>query len=60
MVRIEETNMTLCPVAIVAGCRNCPVVKICPLKSVIGDYSEKQENTGDAGAKPPPADKSGA
>ncbi len=30
--------MTLCPVAIVAGCKNCPVVKICPAKGIIGDY----------------------
>lgn len=29
--------MTLCPIAIVAGCRKCPAFKICPLKSVIGD-----------------------
>lgn len=29
--------MTLCPLAIVAGCKNCPVVSICLLKSVVGD-----------------------
>lgn len=29
--------MTLCPIAIVAGCARCPAVKICPLKTVIGD-----------------------
>ncbi len=29
--------MTLCPVAITAGCRRCPVFSLCPLKSVIGD-----------------------
>ncbi len=29
--------MTLCPIAVVAGCRKCPVFKICPLKSAIGD-----------------------
>ncbi len=29
--------MTLCPIAIVAGCAKCPAVKICPLKSVLGD-----------------------
>ena len=32
--------MTLCPIAIVAGCRKCPAFKVCPLKSVIGDYKE--------------------
>jgi hypothetical protein len=30
--------MTLCPIAVVAGCRKCPAVSICPLKGVIGDY----------------------
>ena len=29
--------MTLCPIAIVAGCRKCPAYSVCPLKSVIGD-----------------------
>ena len=29
--------MTLCPIAIVAGCAKCPALKVCPLKSVIGD-----------------------
>ena len=29
--------MTLCPIAIVAGCAKCPVVGVCPLKTVIGD-----------------------
>ncbi len=29
--------MKICPIAVVAGCRKCPVFSICPLKSVIGD-----------------------
>lgn len=29
--------MTLCPIAIVAGCAKCPAVGVCPLKTVIGD-----------------------
>lgn len=29
--------MTLCPIAIVAGCQKCPAFRVCPLKSVIGD-----------------------
>ncbi len=32
--------MTLCPIAIVAGCKKCPAFKMCPLKGVIGDYKE--------------------
>ena len=38
--------MTLCPIAIVAGCQKCPAFKVCPLKSVIGDQPA-------AGAAPP-------
>lgn len=29
--------MTLCPIAIVASCAKCPVVGVCPLKTIIGD-----------------------
>ena len=34
--------MTICPVALVAGCQKCPVVSVCPLKSVIGDYQKPE------------------
>lgn len=34
--------MTLCPIAIVASCKQCPAFKICPLKEVIGDYKLDQ------------------
>jgi hypothetical protein len=34
--------MTLCPIAIVAGCKKCPAFKVCPLKGVIGDYKEPE------------------
>ena len=30
--------MTLCPIALVAGCKKCPAFKVCPLKGVIGDF----------------------
>jgi len=36
--------MTLCPIALVAGCRKCPAFSVCPLKGVIGDY-KKEEDT---------------
>jgi len=29
--------MTLCPIAVVAGCKKCPAYSVCPLKSVLGD-----------------------
>lgn len=34
--------MTLCPIALVAGCNKCPVVKMCPLKEVLGDYKKEE------------------
>jgi hypothetical protein len=38
--------MTLCPIALVVGCKKCPAFAICPLKSVIGDYkSEVMRNS---------------
>jgi len=36
--------MTLCPIAIAAGCVKCPIFKICPLKSIIGDYKKPDNN----------------
>ena len=44
--------MTLCPIAIVAGCGKCPAFKVCPLKGVIGDYKPDD-------SKPPPAQEAG-
>jgi len=41
--------MTLCPIALVAGCRKCPAFSVCPLKGVIGDYKKEDETQ----AKPP-------
>jgi hypothetical protein len=35
--------MTLCPIAIVAGCQKCPALKVCPLKGVLGDYRKAEE-----------------
>jgi hypothetical protein len=35
--------MTLCPIAIVAGCSKCPAVSVCPLKTVIGDAPKAQQ-----------------
>ena len=41
----EEFVMTICPVAIAVGCKKCPVFKICPVKSIIGDYKPDAEAT---------------
>jgi hypothetical protein len=35
--------MTLCPVALVVGCKKCPAFTVCPLKGVIGDYKKPDE-----------------
>ncbi len=35
--------MTLCPIAVVAGCKKCPAFSICPLKTVIGDVPKATE-----------------
>lgn len=47
--------MTLCPIAIVAGCQKCPAFKACPLKGVIGDYKTPPptEAPSDSGEKKP-------
>lgn len=36
--------MTLCPYALVAGCEKCPILKVCPLKGVIGNQAKKTAN----------------
>lgn len=38
--------MTLCPIALVASCKQCPAFSVCPLKGVIGDYKEPEETQG--------------
>lgn len=43
--------MTICPIAIVAGCKKCPAFKICPLKGVIGDQPSAPEVAAKATAK---------
>lgn len=44
--------MTICPIAIVAGCKKCPAFKICPLKRVIGDQPSAPAAPVEATAKP--------
>ena len=43
--------MTLCPIAIVAGCKKCPAFSVCPLKSVIGDAPPADDKKTDADKK---------
>ena len=48
--------MTLCPIALVAGCKKCPVFTICPLKGVIGDYKQPDETQTKQRAEDAPSD----
>ena len=34
--------MTLCPIAVVAGCQKCPAFSIGPLKGVLGDQAKPE------------------
>ena len=43
MLAPKETAMTLCPIAIAAGCKKCPAFTICPLKGVLGDQKPPVE-----------------
>jgi hypothetical protein len=40
--------MTLCPIAVVAGCRKCPAYSICPLKGLIGDQTKAEHDEAQA------------
>ena len=33
--------MTVCPIAILATCKKCPAVSVCPLKTVLGDFPKE-------------------
>lgn len=46
--------MTVCPIAIVAGCKKCPVFSICPAKGILGDQgaAEKPEEKAEQDKKP--------
>ena len=43
VLQLLENPMTLCPIALAAGCRKCPAFGICPLKGVIGDYRKEDD-----------------
>ena len=45
--------MTLCPVALVAGCQKCLLFRVCPLKGIIGDYKPEAPKVETAPAQEP-------
>ena len=49
--------MTLCPVALAASCKKCPIVSVCPLKTVLGDYPKTPEHKAEAASKESPSEK---
>lgn len=44
--------MTLCPVAIVASCKKCPMFRICPGKGIIGDHRKAADEATKAKSDP--------
>lgn len=40
--------MAICPVANSVGCEKCTVVKVCVLRSVLGNYGEETEDPSEA------------
>ncbi|MCY7389518.1 MAG: hypothetical protein LH481_15910 [Burkholderiales bacterium] len=36
--------MVICPVAIAVGCKKCPIFKVCPVKSIIGDQKSAEDD----------------
>ncbi len=50
--------MTICPIALVAGCKKCPAFKACPLKGVIGDYKKPDETQTKQQTEDVPSDES--
>ncbi len=48
--------MTLCPIALVAGCKKCPAFTVCPLKGVIGDYKKPDDTKTEQDEENAPSD----
>jgi hypothetical protein len=42
-IRPKEVVMVICPIAIAVGCKKCPIFKVCPLTTVIGDQKAESE-----------------
>ena len=39
--------MAICPVANSKGCEKCGIVKVCLLRSVVGNYGDDHKDVGD-------------
>ncbi len=49
--------MTVCPIAVVAGCKKCPVFSICPAKGILGDQGAQDKKADDQPAAKKPGAK---
>jgi hypothetical protein len=49
--QLLEKLMTLCPVAIAAGCKKCPAFSFCPAKTLIGDQQKKDGSSAESSDK---------
>lgn len=51
--------MVICPIALVVHCSGCPIVKVCPAKTIIGDYGKVVDKKAEPEKKEePPKDES--
>ena len=49
--------MVICPIALVVHCSGCPIVKVCPAKTILGDYGkEKVDEPAAKSKEEPPKD----
>jgi hypothetical protein len=35
--------MTICPIALLVGCKKCPAFSFCPLTTFLGDQEEEED-----------------
>jgi len=47
--------MVICPIALIVHCSGCPIVKICPAKTIIGDYGKEKVDAPASQTKDEPA-----
>jgi len=43
--------MTVCPIAVVAGCKKCPAFKICPMTKILGDIPKDTDKKPESRSK---------
>jgi hypothetical protein len=59
LLRLEDFSMVICPIALVVHCSGCPIVKVCPAKTIIGDYGKVVDKKAEPEKKEePPKDES--